>query len=72
MEEEVREILRNDVDEEETPAGGLGSEIAALFAKIGLASDIPELAGQEIHIAKFKPRLHVPRTYIQSHGVRNR
>ena len=43
MEEEVREILRNAVHEEEVRAGGLGTEIAALFAKAGLTTDIPEL-----------------------------
>ncbi|MGC2110160.1 MAG: hypothetical protein WA655_11635 [Candidatus Korobacteraceae bacterium] len=42
MEEEVREILRSAVREEE-PAGGLGTKIAARFARIGLNSDIPEL-----------------------------
>ena len=47
MEEEVREILRNAVSEEDVPAAGLGTEIAALFKKVGLASDIPELRGHE-------------------------
>ena len=32
MEEEVREILRNALREEETPKRGLGSEIVALFS----------------------------------------
>jgi plasmid stability protein len=37
MEEEVRDILRNAVKEEgRRGAGGLGSEIAALFGGIGL------------------------------------
>jgi plasmid stability protein len=54
MEEEVRDILRNAVrQEEDTPAGGLGSEISALFAKAGLDSDIPELRGHEIKPPSF-------------------
>ena len=48
MEEEVRDILRNAAKEQDTPAGGLGTEIASLFTKIGLDADIPELRGHEI------------------------
>jgi plasmid stability protein len=48
MEEEIREILRNATNEDDSPAGGLGSEIASLFAKTGLAADIPELRGYAI------------------------
>lgn len=55
MEEEVREILRSAVHEEEAPAMGLGTEIAALFSKTGLASDIPELRGHSIAPAAFEP-----------------
>ncbi len=54
MEEEVRNILRNAVVQEEYPAGGLGTEIAALFAKVGLDSDIPELRGHEIKAPSFE------------------
>ncbi len=54
MEEEVREILRSAVNQDEEPAGGLGTEIAALFAKAGLASDIPELRGRTIKPATFE------------------
>jgi len=54
MEEEVREILRNAVSAEDAPAGGLGTELVALFAKAGLDSDIPELRGHEIEPAKFE------------------
>ena len=43
MEEEARDILRNAVNEEDTPRLGLGTEIASLFTKVGLESDIPEL-----------------------------
>jgi antitoxin FitA len=53
MEEEVRDILRNAVNEQDTPAGGLGTEISALFTKAGLDSDIPELRGHEIKPASF-------------------
>ena len=48
MEEEVRDILRDATKVELTPAGGLGTEIASLFAKSGLETDIPELRGYEI------------------------
>jgi antitoxin FitA len=54
VEEEVREILRTSVYEKELPAGGLGSEIAALFAKTGLESEIPELRGHTIKPPVFK------------------
>lgn len=53
MEEEVREILRNAVRQESAPAGGLGSEIAALFKRIGLKEDIPELRGHAVEPAEF-------------------
>ena len=55
MEEEVREILRNAAHQEETPAGGLGTEIAALFGKHGLTSKIPELRGHTIQPPDFQP-----------------
>jgi len=55
MEEEVREILRGAVSQDDVPAGGLGSEIAALYAKAGPASDIPELRGHKIKPAVFEP-----------------
>lgn len=55
MEEEVRDILRAAVNhEEDVPAGGLGTEISALFAKAGLDFDIPELRGHEIKPASFE------------------
>lgn len=55
MEEEVREILRNAVKDEDSPVGGLGTEIAALFAGKGIDADIPELRGHEIRPVKFEP-----------------
>jgi plasmid stability protein len=53
MEEEVRDILRNAAKEEETPAAGLGTEIASLFTKVGLDAEIPELRTHEIKPASF-------------------
>ncbi|HEY3848452.1 MAG TPA: Arc family DNA-binding protein [Acetobacteraceae bacterium] len=53
MEEEVRAILRDAVKEPTRPAGGLGSEIAALFKGIGLDQDIPELRGYQPKAATF-------------------
>jgi plasmid stability protein len=53
MEEEVRDILRHASREEDTPVGRLGSEIASLFTKIGLDTEIPELHGHEIKPASF-------------------
>jgi plasmid stability protein len=53
MEEEVRDILRNAVNEQGTTQRGLGTEIASLFAKIGLDGDIVELRGYKIKPASF-------------------
>jgi len=53
MEEEVRQILRNAVKDEERPKPKLGSRIAARFAKIGLDEDLPELHGQVVRPAQF-------------------
>jgi antitoxin FitA len=52
MEEEVRDILRNAVNQE-TPSGGLGTEISMLFSKTGIDSDIPELRGHDVRPASF-------------------
>ena len=54
MEEEVREILRSAVNQDEEPTGGLGTEISALFTTAGLVSDIPELRGRTIRPASFE------------------
>jgi antitoxin FitA len=48
MEEEARDILRNALGGEDSPAGGLGSEIASLFRDHGLDAEIPELRGHVI------------------------
>jgi antitoxin FitA len=53
MEEEARDILRDAVKAEGTPSGGLGSEIAALFAGAGLEADIAELRGHRFQTARF-------------------
>jgi plasmid stability protein len=53
MEEEVREILRNAVNDAADPAGGLGSEIAARFAKTGFDLEVPELRGYTIKPPSF-------------------
>jgi len=53
-EEEVRDILRNAVRDEDHPPTRLGSRIAARFATIGLDRDIPELRGQPVSPARFE------------------
>ena len=53
MEEEVRDILRDAVKEEETTAGGLGTEISSLFKKVGLKKDISRLRGHKIRPVSF-------------------
>jgi antitoxin FitA len=53
MEEEVRDILRSAAREEEASLGGLGTEIASLFAKVGLRRDIVELRGHTVKPASF-------------------
>ena len=55
MEEEVRDILRAAVHEEQqAPAGGLGTEIASLFFKSGIDYEIPELRGHKIKSPSFE------------------
>src|SRR5208337_1376878 len=54
MEEEVREILRSAINEENVPSGGMGTEIAALFSQAGIVSDIPELRGHGIEPVEFE------------------
>ncbi len=54
MEEEVRDILRSAVRTEDTPSGGLGTDISSLFAGTGLKSDVPELRGHAIVPAEFE------------------
>ena len=56
MEEEVRDILRDAVKEEDVATGGLGTEISKLFSKIGFeeAEHIPEFRGFKILPPSFK------------------
>lgn len=54
-EEEVREILRNAVRDEGDTRAPLGSRLAARFARVGLAQDIPELRDQPAQPADFEP-----------------
>ncbi len=54
MEEELRDILRNAANAE-VPAGGLGSEIASLFRKVGWDVEIPELRGYHVKPPSFEP-----------------
>lgn len=53
MEEEVRDILRNAANETEKRSGGLGTEIATLFAGKGLNYEIPEMRGYPVRPASF-------------------
>lgn len=54
MEEEVRDILRNALKEEEVPMRGLGTEISALFREAGLDEEIPELRGYPVKPLEFQ------------------
>ena len=54
MEEEVREILRTAVAGEK-PSGGLGTDIAKLFRKVGLKTEIQELRGHTVEPPTFEP-----------------
>ena len=53
MGEEVRDILRNAVKDNAEVAGGLGTDIARLFADCRLDSEIPELRGHAIEPVSF-------------------
>ena len=73
MEEEVREILRSAVNEENVPSGGVGTEIASLFSKAGLVADIPELKGHAIEPVEFEEDAPPERKRRdQSHSLRPR
>ena len=54
MEEEARRYPPQCCKRKDIPVGGLGTEISALFAKVGLDSDIQELQGHEIKPASFE------------------
>jgi plasmid stability protein len=53
LEAEIRDILRAAANAEESPAGGLGSDIAARFSGLGLKEDIPEFRGFTIEPPAF-------------------
>lgn len=53
MEEEVRDILRDAVKDENFIAGGLGTRISSRFRRVGLKRDISELRGHEVKPARF-------------------
>jgi plasmid stability protein len=53
MEEEVREILRNAVNEPEPPKVGLGTEIASLFKGTGLRFEVKEMRGHPVRPVSF-------------------
>lgn len=53
MEDEVRDILRDAVKDEAVSAGGLGTDIARLFANSGLKDEISELRGHVLEPPSF-------------------
>ncbi len=53
MEDEVRHILRNAVQEGPRKVRPLGSRIARRFGRAGLTSDLPEWRGQVARAADF-------------------
>ena len=53
MEEEVREILRNAVNEPEPPKVGLGTEIASLFKGTGIKFEVKEMRGYPVRPVSF-------------------
>lgn len=48
LDDEVRQILRNAVSQENRPPLKLGTRIAARFARIGLTVDLPELRARPV------------------------
>jgi plasmid stability protein len=52
-EEEVRDILRNAVKDDDGQRRPLGSRLVARFARLGLTTEIPELRGQAARPAKL-------------------
>jgi plasmid stability protein len=53
MEEAARRILRQALEDEGAPRAGLGSRIAARFARTGLDAPVPELRGQRVRPPDF-------------------
>lgn len=52
-EEEVRDILRNAVKDDDARRRPLGSRLVTRFAGFGLTAEIPELRGQPARPAKL-------------------
>ena len=53
MEDEVRHILRNAVQDAPRTSGTLGSRIARRFRRLGLTADLPEWRGRTVTPADF-------------------
>jgi len=53
MEEAARRILRQALEDEGAPRAGLGSRIAARFARTGLDAPVSELRGQRVRPPDF-------------------
>jgi plasmid stability protein len=53
MEDEVRHILRNAVNEGGADVGKLGSRIAQRFRRSGLTTDLPQWRGRAVSAADF-------------------
>jgi plasmid stability protein len=54
MEDEVREILRDVVNNENRNIEGLGTKLARRFARRGLDFDIPEMRGKPLRLVCFE------------------
>ena len=54
LEEEVRGILRNAVRDAGVPKAGLGTRMAARFARSGVTAELPELRGEIVRPADFR------------------
>ena len=53
MEDEVRHILRNAVQDGPRQVGKVGSRIALRFRRSGLVTDLPEFRGRAVSAADF-------------------
>jgi antitoxin FitA len=53
LEEEIVGILRDALQDSDSQDGGLGTEISALFSRIGLEGEVPEIHGHIIAPAPF-------------------
>jgi plasmid stability protein len=53
LEEEIVGILRDALQDSDSQDAGLGTEISALFSRIGFESQVPEIRGHIIAPATF-------------------